>query len=353
MLVFLRNTILGILLTVLMTISFLGWAIHSPRCWQWILKKSLTHSLKTSGVVLKEIKVAHPRWNENVLRFDKISGWIVHQHQTYHLQVKQMTVDGLKSLIGNALINIDFQASEMNVNSASMNVNVQDFYFESTVERSQLKESLPFRLKMSGLKFNEYNCSALKGKGSFTHQQININDFQADCYDGKIAAQWEWSYVKMLAFQLHVDFDDVNLKELEKINRNVFDKIHGRIAGDLMVKGDKNGTAEFESTIKILSGGEIQATLFEPLLAYIPQSVQRKDLEGLIKKKGQVPVEKAVIQLKRVADEKLSSTVILESKKMNLNTNVALDINVEGGIKNLYSHLIEFLNKGGSYVQEQ
>ena len=342
-----KNILLGILLTIVVTISLLAWAIHSPRCWEWILKKSFADSLKKSGMVLKEIRVVNPRprWNENVLTFDKISGWIVHQHQTYHLQVKQIHVEGLKSFLNSPAIKIDFKAAGMSVDSASMNGNIQDFYLTSDFERRELSGKIPFSFHMSGLNFNEYNCSSLKGDGSLGHQQITIKDFQADCYDGKITAQLSWSYVNRQAFQMEVDFQDVDLRELEKINRNIFDKIHGRIAGDLMVRGDKHGTAEFESNVKILSGGEIQAILLEPLLAYIPQSVQRKDLEGLIKKKGRVPVEKAVIQLKRVADEKLSSTVNLESKKMNLNSNVTLDINVEGGVKNLYSHLMEFLNK--------
>ncbi len=340
-----KNIVLGLILTVAITISLLAWAIQSPGCWEWILKKSLADSLKKSGIVLKEINVSNPRprWNENVLTFDKISGWIVQQHQTYHLQVKQIHVEGLKSFLSRSTVRIDLKAARMSVDSASMNGIIQDFNLTSDFERRGVSDKIPFSFHLSGLNFNEYNCSALKGDGSLGHQKITIKDFQADCYDGKITAQLSWSYVNRQAFQMEVDFQDVDLRELEKINRNVFDKIHGRIAGKLMAKGDKNGTAEFESTINLLSGGEIQAALLEPLLPYIPQSVQRKDLEGLIKNKGRVPVEKAVIQLKRVADEKLSSTVNLESKKMNLNSNVTLDINVEGGVKNLYSHLMKFL----------
>lgn len=345
MLVFLKNTVLGLFFTVVVTISLLGWTIQSPRCWEWILKKSLADSLKKSGMVLKEIKVVNPRpqWNENILTFDKISGWIVYQQKIYHLQVKQINVEGLKSFLDSPAIQIDVKAAEMSVDSASLNGNIQDFYLESGFERRALSDKMPFSFRMSGLNFNEYNCSSLKGDGSLSHQEIYIKDFQANCYEGKITAQLRWSYINKQAYQLDLDFNDVDLKELEKINRDVFDKIHGRITGNLMVRGDKNGTAQFESTVRILSGGEIQAFLLEPLLAYIPQSVQRKDLEGLIRKKGRVPVEKAVIELKRVADEKLSSTVNLESKKMNLNTKVVLDINVEGGVKNLYKHLMEFL----------
>ena len=80
---------------------------------------------------------------------------------------------------------------------------------------------------------------------------------------------------------------------------------------------------------------QIKATLIKPLLDYIPQSRQKKDLELLFKNKGNIPLEMAEIVLLSVTDEAVKTRIELKSRKFNLDISVDLDFNIAGGIQNI------------------
>ena len=77
---------------------------------------------------------------------------------------------------------------------------------------------------------------------------------------------------------------------------------------------------------------------------YIPASAQRDILEDLIAAGMDVFFDHADVRLKSAQSDSLNLLIKMDSKKLNLDLTVTVDLNVEGGLKGLIERLPQFIS---------
>jgi hypothetical protein len=116
--------------------------------------------------------------------------------------------------------------------------------------------------------------------------------------------------------------------------------VKGRVDGRCSIKGKLDEIESLVGNLDIVEGGQLKAAWLSFIPSQLPpNSVQRKDLERLIKTDGDFPFEKFLVNSKSITDEKMTSEVKIESKRFNLNLDYTIDTNIEGGLGNLLSRL--------------
>ncbi|HSV43856.1 MAG TPA: hypothetical protein VLJ10_04810, partial [Candidatus Bathyarchaeia archaeon] len=120
------------------------------------------------------------------------------------------------------------------------------------------------------------------------------------------------------------------------VNAVLFSQLGDRISGAIEVQGLMSGVEHGHLDIGLNKDGEIQAALLEPLLAYIPNSVQKKNIEAAIQKNRRVHVNSAALTLVDRDPETVSVDIRLKSAELSLDVNMVVDIIIEGGIQGLW-----------------
>lgn len=341
--VFIQKVILILIISLIAVGFFLYWAVKSPFFWSKAIEQIGNYSLRKTGGGIRNVQITQLQCDSDHLEFNQISGRIIYQNKIYQLEFKGLSFDGISSLFHESA-DIRSAADWIKVKSEDLEMEIKEPRVQTSFSPKDNQERKLFEASAQEIKYNDLSCSHMRAQGKAYSQNIEAESIQADCYEGKITARFRLSYAKILSYQTDIDFIQVNLSRLENVNREVFSNLRGFVDGNVRIS-EENGKAALESHLKISSGGEVRAELLKPLLQYIPQSLQRKELEKLIREDGLVSLDKGVVYLKSISDEKLSSQINLESRKLNLNTNLTVDVNVDGGIRNYYKHLMKTFNK--------
>lgn len=173
-------------------------------------------------------------------------------------------------------------------------------------------------------------------------EKIWFPNLVADFYSGKVNGEIFLDYAHQMSYSITIHFAGVDLSRLKSVNRDVFSQVQGHVDGDAKLTGDLKSIGSIEAALGVPLGGKLKASLLGFIVQYIPQSTQRKDLELLIKTNGDVPFEKGNIRLKSLSNDKLATEISLNSEKFNLDLNLGVDINIEGGLANLLRHAGDF-----------
>ncbi len=338
----LRNIILTCLIIFILISALLYCSLQSPRVWGFVIEQGANKALKKSGLKVHDVKVAQQEYSSELIKAGAITAVLVKDQETYHLQLNKVHLDNWQSLFkkdDDVVLNID----SVNMNSDGMNGTLRDIKLISNFSNNN-ESKIPFQFAIDEIGINQLNCQRFNLKGALQPGIIDGIDARTVCYEGKIGARFQISYDKMFSYHADIVVDQINLSGLEQVNRDVFSNLTGLVSGNFKIAGDAKNISSFSSDWHIVSDGKIRAELLKNLLQYIPPSTQRKELEELIKKNGLVNLEKGVVHLESVGDQTISSVINLESRKLNLNTNLTVDVNVEGGIKNYYKHLMKSFN---------
>ncbi len=157
-------------------------------------------------------------------------------------------------------------------------------------------------------------------------------------FDGQIRTQITVDNIPPLAYIINVQWAEMALDRLAEMNQAVFGQAQGIIQGRAVIQGTTKHLDRFQAYMDAPAGGEIKASLLGHLAQYIPQHTQ---LQDLIRRNENVPLDTASVELHNVNDETLASRVKLSSSKVSLNMDVNMDVNVEGGILLLWQRFNE------------
>ena len=206
-------------------------------------------------------------------------------------------------------------------------------------------QSLSGELTIDGLDLYQYQLTNIRAKLEGDRNRIQLNDVRADFCDGSINGKIGMDYSKQMAYSIETELTQVNLSQLKSVNPAVFSKVQGRVNGHLSIEGDIHKLHSIKSDFSAPSGGQVKASVLGYLIKYIPKSVQKDDLESLVGMNGDIPFETADLQLESVSDRKLINKIILKSKKFDINLNLKVDINMEGGLNNLLNFYFKKLSR--------
>ena len=124
----------------------------------------------------------------------------------------------------------------------------------------------------------------------------------------------------------------VDCNELEQALGGVFRELGGKLSGSLHVAGTGQQVGLFDTAWNMPGGGAVSAELLSSITRYIPDSVQKKRLDFLIRSGAKLPVESFMFTLKNDSPEQLSGIIGLKSREANLELNVTHEIRVDARI---------------------
>ena len=117
--------------------------------------------------------------------------------------------------------------------------------------------------------------------------------------------------------------------------------MRGRIDGnaDIEIQSVDNAVTAMNGRFDAPQGAQIPAAFLQPVVSYIPASTQRDILEKLIAAGTDVFFDHANVRVKSARSDSLNLLIKMDSKKLNLDLAVTVDLNVEGGLKSLLDRL--------------
>jgi len=206
-------------------------------------------------------------------------------------------------------------------------------------------EQITGEAKISQVRWGTYELDNAKTKITFQDDTVTLKEIFAYLYGGEMQGTISLDNQPGFPYLVDIALKDVDLKKLEDTQNNFWSQMKGRVDGHCSIKGKLDEIESWEGNLDIVEGGQMKAAWLSFILSQLPpNSVQRKDLEQLIKADGDFPFEKFLVNAKSITDEKMTSEVKIESKRFNLNLDYTIDTNIEGGLGNLLSHLKIFSN---------
>ena len=305
-------------------VLLLTWAQFSQRVipsfihWQF-------SNIKVEKFAIGRQSFIFPDW----LTLEDVRGAFLTSNVRYEAQLKSIVLAG-KKIFSSAGRRISLKIRDARLSSEMMDVAGLDV--EGELTNQPLARGI-FSIK--AVHWLGYAASDINGEFITDQQKIVIQPLKAGIYGGDVDAEIVLEYPKNVAYSIKAKFAQVDTKQLEMINASFFSNMKGKIDGDLEFRGDSSGINNIQGSLWSSQGGEIKAVLLKPLLDYLPQSTQKKDLDLLIKEQKNIPLDTAVFKIISWEDEKIKTRIDLESKKFNLDIGVPLDVNIEGGVKNL------------------
>lgn len=240
--------------------------------------------------------------------------------------------------------NLDIQIKQLSVQTDSIASQSPELYANINYGKKGLSALNGF-FDRTTVQFAKQELSNITSKISGDARRMIFDNFQGIFCEGEVKGKIVLDYAPAVAYSMNLDIQKLQTKRLSRLNSQIFDQIDGEISGHLILAGNLQNITSLESDFQMSEGSTMKAALLGFIANYLPQSQERKALEVLIKTQGVVPLEKATVTIKNEGKEKLSSTIVLQSRKLNLDLNVALDMDVEGGLQSALNHFKEFSQK--------
>ena len=313
-------------------LSFLYSSLNSPSFFEKNIPQWLNPRMP--GVVIKELHIGRQSFSFPCqLHFKNIQVHILQGSQKIIGEIRAMDLRGTKMFSGQRQIFL--RGEGLKITSDLVKVQAGQLTAD-VLWKGATVENIRGDFKSAEVSLQNYLLTDLSTKISGDQSRIFFNDFKANFYGGQMKGQIFLDYPKDIPYSITMELANVDLRQLRKVNPDFFSKVQGRLHGLISVRGGQRGLSALEASFDAPKGGEVKASLLQYLLEYIPQSVQRKDLEKLIKTDGNIPLEKADVIIKSLSDEKASANIQMESRKFNLDVDVTVDVNIEGGLNKLF-----------------
>ncbi len=250
------------------------------------------------------------------------------EKQQWQGQIAALYLDNLRSLAKTKKINVSVEQADV----ASQEVRLKGVFSRMTIVLTGSK----WNISSANLRGNSLAAPGVTLNSLKAYFSGNANLLIADPW----FAQWAQGNLKgrlTLApqdYTIHLDITQIELGE-------VASGMRGRINGDIdaEIKSADNEILTLSGSFDAPQGAQIPAAFLQPILSYIPASTQRDILEQLIAAGMDVLFDHANVRMKSVRSDSLNLLIKMDSKKLNLDLVVTVDLNVEGGLKSLLERL--------------
>ncbi len=310
----------------------------------WFWEKLAVSLIKQGGKEVQSAQLSIQKTNFNLptkLILEDVKLKIKIQEVSYTIDLSGLTIDANSFIVGRDK-KIDLNLSGLRIESSVANLKDANMVLAVSFEKNLLK-SLKGTLKIASADSNKYVLTNISADITGDQKNIVLDNFLASSYNGEVKGKITLAYQPAVTYDIALAIKDVDLTAMRAANMEVFSQVRGKLQGDVELKGEPAKIHSIIMNLEIPQEGQVKARLLKPFFDYIPQSTQKKDLELLMKVDGLVALDKAVLALKSSSEEKLSTTIGLESKRFNLDTHLTVDFNIEGGLQNLFVFLQKFL----------
>jgi len=178
-----------------------------------------------------------------------------------------------------------------------------------------------------------FSVSDVKTDFDGDEQSVTLSNLTASVYGGKLTGTAVFTAPKN--YDVDLALQEVDSGELERAMGGVFRELGGKLSGQLHVVGAGQRIDLFDTSWNMPSGGAVSAELLSSITRYIPDSVQKKRIDFLIRSGGKLAVESFLFTLKNDSPEQLSGQIGIKSREANLELNVTHEIRVDARIDSL------------------
>jgi len=184
----------------------------------------------------------------------------------------------------------------------------------------------------------------IAAQGKMDLEEMFLSNIHGEAYDGNFKGEARVTVIPQVRYEAKVIYKDLDTFKLREFNDAVFSQARGKLSGDIQVSGPEGGIETLRVNASLSEGSEVKGRTLVPLLSQIPNVIQKKELQRIIANDENIIVEIAQLQMINVDANKITTDVQLDSKEMNLDMNVTVDIIVEKGLNSLLEYVIKFSN---------
>jgi hypothetical protein len=321
---------------------FLGslYVLHSDWFWEKAFSKAVSAHVKNAKVETLTLDVRDVS-EKGKASFENVKMEMKFGDETYSVVLGHANVDASEYLFSSHKhIDLDIQGS---LTSSTLKVDDLNLQLSLGFDGSEFKD-VHGNIRMASFVMQGYRITELKSDIVGNNSTAALNHVTGKFYNGLLTGKISLEYKPSLIYDIRAQLADVNIYLMKEANDEIFSKLRGLMQANITVKGNVKDIKSIKGFMDVPKDAQIKAALLKPLISYIPQSTQRRDLESLIKLDGTVALDKAQLMLESLDQNKLRTKIVLESKPFNVNFNLGADLNVQGGLKELFSSVANRTN---------
>jgi hypothetical protein len=206
-----------------------------------------------------------------------------------------------------------------------------------TVDLSRPANGISYRgiISLAQVSQDPFSVSDVKTEVAGNEQSVTLSNLTAAVYGGLLSGSVRTVFTVPAGYDVDLILRDVDSSELERAVGGVFRELGGKLSGRFHVAGVGQRVDLFDTSWNMPSGGAVSAELLSSITRYIPDPVQKKRLDFLIRSGGKLAVESFLFTLKNDTPDQLSGEIGVKSREANLELNVTHEIRVDARIDSL------------------
>jgi len=302
------------------------------------LPAAINPFLKTSGFKLTQVTIERPEYiYPDKIYLKGVKVLALQKAAPYVMEASEVDVN-FKPALDIKKLRLAFHVTDLSLKS-------QQFIVNGLSSNGQLTypDGMAARLvgeaKVNSLQYNQFSLSAIILPFEIWPTRAVSRKATARFAGGQINSDIAVGFVKDTDYRVKGTFEDIDLERLSQDNRPLFNQMKGKVDGDFDVSGNSRTITAVKSYVHMQSGGQVKAEVFQYLLNFIPNSQQRQELELLVQRGEDIELDKGAINLTNVGEKSLNAGVELLSQKYNLDVQLKMDVNIDGGMSGLFFYL--------------
>lgn len=305
----------------------------SPIALQRVLTFGANQILGDQAVCRFEIQEQQIHWPSKII-FKGVSFSLIQDENLYDIYFQNIQVSEFWNFLSSGegitlqLTGGEFKASDFFLSRVNAYLVSQEIH---------KWEGLVFLKKIKG---QEFQLTDVKTRIAINSQKVVFSELYAKAYAGELEGSLDISFSPEISYEVDVMFEGLDAEDMENLNFAVFSQVRGLLYGSGNIQGISRSVENIQIRAYLKDGGKIQARAFEPLLAYLPRSVEKKQIQQAIFDNRLIDVNDAQIYLASRGSEVVSTQIQLNSRQLNLDVNLTVDILVEGGLHHLLKYII-------------
>ncbi len=306
------------------------WAFNTLSSPQWWGKFLVTSLNKSKGDIhVREILIDSVRLDigKGSIHFKGVKTKFKVKQASYFISTGDLIVDGVYGLLSPSS-NIPFQAKHNALVSDQLNVSDMNIQGVVVLAKRQV-ERYEGEVIAKTLEFNKVFVSDLKSKVSGDLTKVKFSELAVALYQGHLKSEILIGFADVSSLSINANYEGIDVAQLVAINPALFSQMKGLVDGQVQVTAQDGKIKAFRGRGIAPHGGMVKAALIKFLLQYMPQKEQ---IEMLIAGNDDIPLNQAKIETVSFNDEKFASQIKLFSSQLNMDINLTLDINLEGGL---------------------
>ncbi len=173
--------------------------------------------------------------------------------------------------------------------------------------------------------------------------EIEWRAVKLQAYGGRVTGQAVVHLGPSLTYAAEIFVEGCDVAQLAELNRELADQLNGVMTGAVKLAGGIGTVDTLDVDLTMPAGGQVSAALLAALTQYLPRSREKKRLDFLIRNGGKLAMELFSFTMKGGAKGKFTGELRLRSREVNLELNLAHEINTDGTLASLAAYGQKFL----------